>query len=147
MPFSDDWAFRDCPWCGLRDAQMQHLALNLSADRRGPTPRYWSVISCRRCGGAILIEHTPPNSPQAQLLKVVPEHGADVRVEHLPDDVRKYYEDAIRVLEAVGAHASHVDEKTARRALQFTTQVLRNLFEIPAEPAARSEPEPEDEPE
>jgi hypothetical protein len=36
----------------------------------------------------------------------------------------------IRVLEAVGAHASHVDKKTVRRALQFTTQVLRNLFEI-----------------
>jgi hypothetical protein len=26
-----------------------------------------------------------------------------------------------------------VDEQTARRALRFTTQVLRNLFEIPAE--------------
>ena len=100
-----------------------------------------SVISCPHCGRAIVIEHTPLNDPQAQLLKVVPEDGADVRVEHLPDDLRKYYEDATRVLEAVGAHASHVDEKTARRALQFTTQVLRNLFEIPPELAARSEPE------
>ena len=147
MPFSDDWAFRDCPGCGLRDAQRQHLSMNLSADRQDSTPRYWSVISCPRCGGAILIEHTPPGFPQAQLLKVVPEHGADVRVEHLPDAVRPHYEDAIRVLEAVGAHASDVDEKKARRALQFTTQVLRNLFEIPTEPAARSEPVPEDEPE
>ena len=103
------------------------------------------MISCSRCGGAILIEHTPPNDPQAQLLKVVPEHRADFRVEQLPNDVRKYYEDAIRVLEAVGTHASHVDEKTARRALQFTTQILRNLFEIPAQVAARSERE--DEPE
>jgi len=41
-------------------------------------------------------------------------------------------DEAIRVLEAVGAHTSHVDKKTARRALQFTTQVLRNLFEIPS---------------
>ena len=145
MPFSDDWVCRDCPWCGLRDAQMQHLSMNLSADRRGSTPRYWSVISCPRCGGAILIEHTAPNYPQAQLLKVVPEHGADARVEYLPDDIRKYYEEAIRVLEAVGAQTSHVDEKTARRALQFTTQVLRNLFEIPAEPAPPREPEPKDE--
>jgi hypothetical protein len=103
-----------------------------------------SVISCPRCGVAIRVEHTPPNLSQAQQLKVVPEHGADVRVEHLPDDIREYYEDAIRVLEAVGAHASHVDEKTARRGLQFTTQVLRNVFEIPAEPAARSGPEPDD---
>jgi LmbE family N-acetylglucosaminyl deacetylase len=92
-----------------------------------------------------VIEHTPLNYPKAQLLEVVPEDGADVRVEHLPDDLRKYYEDATRVLEAVGAHASQVDEKTARRALQFTTQVLRNLFEIPPELAARSELE--DEPE
>ena len=146
MPFSGDWAFRDCPWCGLPDAQMQQLSMDLRADRRGSTPRYWSVISCPRCGGAILIEHTPPNDAEAQLLKVAPEHGAVVRGEHLPDAVRQYYEDAIRVLEAVGAQASHVDEKTARRALQFTTQVLRNLFEIPAERAARSEPEDEGKP-
>jgi hypothetical protein len=103
------------------------------------------MISCPHCGRAILIEHTALNYPQAQLLKVVPEEGADARVERLPDGLRKYYEDATRVLEAVGAHASHVDEKTARRALQFTTQVLRNIFEIPAELAPRSEPE--DEPE
>jgi len=66
----------------------------------------------------------------------------DARV---PDAVRPHYEDAIRVLEAVGAQASHVDEKTARRALQYTTRVLRNLFEIPAELAAPPEPghEPE----
>ena len=147
MPFSGDWAFRDCPWCGLSDAQMQQLAMDLRADRRGSTPRHWSVISCPRCGGAILIEHTAPNDPEAQLLKVVPEHGAVVRGERLPDAIRQYYVDAIRVLEAVGEHASHVDEKTARRALQFTTQVLRNLFEIPAERAARSEPEDEGKPE
>jgi hypothetical protein len=102
------------------------------------------VISCPHCGRAIPIEHTALNYPQAQL-NVVPEDGADVHVEHLPVDLRKYYEDATRVLEAVGAHVSHVDEKTARRALQFTTQVLRNLFEIPPELAARSEPEDEDE--
>ena len=93
------------------------------------------MISCPHCGRAIVTEHTPLNDPQPQLLKVVPEDGADVRVGHLPDGLRKYYEDATRVLEAVGAHASHVDEKTARRALQFTTPILRNLFEIPTEPA------------
>jgi hypothetical protein len=60
--------------------------------------------------------------------------------ERVPDAVRPHYEDAIRVLEAVGAQASHVDEKTARRALQYTTRVLRNLFEIPAELAGPSEP-------
>jgi hypothetical protein len=143
MPLSGNSVLRDCPWCGLRDGEMQHLALNLSADRRASTPRYWSVISCPRCGGAILIEHTSPDYPPAQLLKVVPERDGDARVEHLPDEVRKYYEDAVSVLEAVGARAAQVDEKTARRALQFTTQVLRNLFKIPAEPAALSESEPD----
>jgi hypothetical protein len=141
MPFSGDWVFRDCPWCGVRDLQMQHLSSNLTANRRGSTPRYWSVISCPRCGGAILIEHSPPNDPQAELLKVVPEQVVDVRVEQLPDAVRKYYEDALAVLEAVGAHAADIDEKTARRALQYTTQVLRTLFKIPADDAALSEPD------
>jgi hypothetical protein len=61
---------------------------------------------------------------------------ACLAAERVPDAVRPYYEDAIRVLEAVGGRASHVDEKTARRALQFTTPILRNLFEIPTEPAA-----------
>jgi hypothetical protein len=43
--------------------------------------------------------------------------------------------DHIRVVGNVGAHAgdTRVDDATARRALGFTTQVLRNLFEIPAE--------------
>ena len=61
--------------------------------------------------------------------------------ERVPDALRPYYEDAIRVLEAVGARASHVDPKTARRALQFTTPILRNLFEIPTEPAALTDRE------
>jgi len=41
----------------------------------------------------------------------------------------------VRQVGNVGAHATdeRVDEETARRALRFTTQVLRNLFEIPAE--------------
>jgi hypothetical protein len=146
MTFSGDWVFRDCPWCGLRDAQMHHLSMNLSADRPGSTPRHWSVVSCPHCGGAVLLEHTPPNHPQAQLLNVVPEHSTDVRAENVPAAVRKHYEDAIRVLEAVGARASEVDEKTARRALQYTTQVMRNLFELPAELAPPSEGR-EDEPE
>ena len=59
--------------------------------------------------------------------------------ERVPDAVRPHYEEAIRVLEAAGERASDVDPKTARRALQFTTAILRNLFEIPSEPAAGSD--------
>ena len=148
MPFSADWLVRDCPWCGLRDAQMQHLALNLNADRRASASRCWSVVSCPACGGAVLIEHTAPNDPHAELLTIVPAHSADAHVENVPAAVRPYYEDAVRVLEAVGMHAANVDEKTGRRALQYTTRVLRNLFELPAEPGARPGPAagPADEP-
>jgi len=50
--------------------------------------------------------------------------------------------DHIRQVGNVGAHASDekVDEETARRALRFTTQVLRNLFEVPAELKALNQP-------
>ena len=74
-------------------------------------------MSCPHCGRAIVIEHTPLNYPQAQLLKVVPEDGADVRVEHLPDGLRTYYEDATRVLEAVGGHAIFGPLRAVRYAL------------------------------
>src|SRR5207248_530692 len=48
----------------------------------------------------------------------------------------------VRNVGNAGAHATdeRVDEETARRAFRFTTQVLRNLFEIPAELAAINEP-------
>ncbi|MFF8591862.1 DUF4145 domain-containing protein [Streptomyces sp. NPDC015220] len=41
----------------------------------------------------------------------------------------------IRAVGNVGAHASdeRVDQETAERALRFTTQLLRNLFEVPGE--------------
>jgi DNA-binding Lrp family transcriptional regulator len=44
----------------------------------------------------------------------------------------------VRAVGNVGAHASdeQVDNVTAERALTFTTQLLRNLFEVPAELAA-----------
>jgi ribosomal protein L16/L10AE len=44
--------------------------------------------------------------------------------ERVPDAVRPHYEDAVRVLEAVGAQASHVDEKTARAAMKLAAQKL-----------------------
>jgi len=43
--------------------------------------------------------------------------------------------DHVRIIGNIGAHASdeRLDEERVRRALRFTTQVLRNLFEIPAQ--------------
>ncbi|SFT12656.1 protein of unknown function [Streptomyces sp. ok210] len=52
--------------------------------------------------------------------------------------VTKSFEPAlhhIRAVGNVGAHASdeRVNQETAERALRFTTQLLRNLFEVPGE--------------
>jgi hypothetical protein len=50
--------------------------------------------------------------------------------------------DRVRKLGNVGAHASDVtvNEADAKRALRFTTQVLRNLFEIPEELKSEEQP-------
>lgn len=201
--FDQSERFRTCPWCGLHDAQMNlHGQYELATLKQ--RVRYWTLLSCPRCAGPILIETSAPNTIDA-VGQVVPDEGAEVQIDHLPEDVEEYYSGAIRVLEAgvpdaaavqlrraleaaaahcgvdsgplvkrieklidnglitrgfgdvldhirevgnVGAHASDekVDETTARRALRFTTQVLRNLFEIPAELKnldANDEPEPE----
>jgi hypothetical protein len=163
---------------------------NFDTSPPGAQSRSFSVITCPRCGGAIMIETSPPNTPQA-VLSVTPA-AESITLKHLPSDVEEFYRGAIRVLDAgvpdaaavqlrrtleaaaahheidsgalvqriqklidkglittqfgdvlhhirkvgnVGAHASdeRVDEPTARLALRFTTQVLINLFEIPAE--------------
>jgi hypothetical protein len=190
VSFDDTWIFRDCPWCGLHSAQFTTHA-HIEAARRGKPARYWSVLTCPRCGSPVTLETRPPTEP-AGVLKTIPDTAAVIDVAHLPPDVERYYRDAIRVLEAgvpdaaavqlrrtleaaaahhevktgplvqrirklieaglitadfakvldhirvvgnAGAHASDtpVDEEAARRAFRFTTQVLRNLFEIPEE--------------
>ena len=191
MPFNPNETFRDCPWCGLRDAQMNLIGAELQAPRRNSTQRCWTILSCPRCAGIVAIEHYPRGAPSSETISVVP--AAEVtQLAHLPADVAEFYRGAKRVLDAgvpdaaavqlrrtleaaaahqgidsgplvrriealierglitqgfgqvldhirkvgnVGAHASdeRVDDETARRAYRFTTQVLVNLFEIPAE--------------
>ncbi len=192
MGFSGEMAFRDCPWCGLRDTDMALLMNNAEALRPHQPTRYWSVVSCRRCAGLVAIETNGPQEGPPRVLTTVPADEQGATVAHLPPDIEKFYRDAIRVLEAgvpdaaavqlrktleasaahfdvkqgplvgqiqelidqglitkgfgnvldhvrklgnIGAHAADesVNEEDARRALRFTTQVLRNLFEIPAE--------------
>ncbi len=191
MGWSNTWAFRDCPWCGLRDAQMNVPASSLGAARVDRAPRFYTLVTCPRCGGASVIEHNAPDEGPA-LIRAFPDPGSEVSVRNLPSDVERFYRGAIRVLEAgepdaaavqlrrtleaaaaqrgvntgtliqriekliekglittefsavlqhvrrlgnLGAHADDepVEEEAARRALRFTTAVLRNLFEIPAE--------------
>jgi hypothetical protein len=191
MPWKAGDEFRDCPWCGLRDAEMNFINRDVEiVTRDGSRARMWTILSCPRCAAPTMFETLGGHG--RDIIGAYPQPDAEARVAHLPDDVERYYRNAIRVLEAgvpdaaavqlrktleaaaarhginkgalvqriegliknglitpefsqvldhvrqvgnVGAHAGdeHVDEETARRALRFTTQVLRNLFEIPAE--------------
>ena len=193
MAFGKELSFRDCPWCGVRDAHMTALVGDAQAQTARGELRLWTVLSCPRCAGVILLETNDFNEMPPKVKQAVPEDSrAGQQVAFLPDDVARFYADAQRVLDAgvpdaaavqlrktleaaaahvgikegplvarieklieqgfvtktfgevldrvrkvgnVGAHSSDetVDQATAKQALRFTTQVLRNLFEIPGE--------------
>lgn len=65
MGWSDSMRFRDCPWCGLKHAQMHLHLQNAQADRPAQTPRAWSATSCPECGGMVLLETNPTGAPSA----------------------------------------------------------------------------------
>ncbi|MGH8983541.1 MAG: hypothetical protein ACRDY6_06645 [Acidimicrobiia bacterium] len=48
MGFSDAFAFRDCPWCGLRDARMHVLIANAATGVPGASARYWALNTVRK---------------------------------------------------------------------------------------------------
>ncbi len=181
---------------------MMVLTNDAQAKRATGAPRYWAVVSCPRCAGAVLIETNSPNESPPKAIATVPEdERVGIQVAHLPADVERFYRDAQRVLGAgvpdaaavqlrktleaaaghfgindgpliarieklieeglitkgfgkvldhvrlvgnVGAHAADqtVDEAAANRALRFTTQILRNLFEIPVKLEAPEPPVP-----
>ena len=192
MGWSDSFRFRDCPWCGLRDAQMTPLATNMTANGKVGLQRTWSAISCPRCAGVVLLETSGMNQGDVTLNTYPEDVNAGHTIKFLPEEVEKHYLKAIRAIDAglpdaaavqlrktleaaadkngalknnlassiqeliakglitpefskvldrvrkvgnLGAH--HTDEEididTANQVLRFTTQVLRNLFEIPGE--------------
>lgn len=196
MPWSDDFAYRDCAWCQTKSVAMTRQVGPMHVPRAtAGAHREWTVLACPRCAGVTLIE-THPGNGFASVAGVYPKSELDrAHVDHLPDDVERYYRDALRVLEAgvpdaaavqlrrtleaaaahvgvtgktlmasiekliadghitkdfgrvlhhvrkignLGAHYTdeRVDDEAAQRALRFTTQVLRNLFEVPGELAA-----------
>lgn len=194
MAWSDTFRFRDCPWCGLREAELRVVAgPGVKVDTSDGT-RWWTIVACPRCGNLVSLRHNDPDHADAELIAALPDKGQEVDVRHLPERVAESYREAIVALEAglsdsaavqlrktleaaclhfgldvekkplvanieelirqgyvtkqfggalhhvrevgnAGAHprAERVKEEVARRALRFTTQVLRNLFEIPAE--------------
>ena len=165
------------------------------------------MLACPRCAGVVTLElNVPPgyvdapasaipgHLPAAVAASYPEDRASRARVDHLPEDVDRYYSDAQRVIDAgvpdaaavqlrktleaaaskkgvaatkatlvqniqrliddgfvtkdfgpvlqhvrkvgnMGAH--HTDEQLSeaevQRALRFTTQVLRNLFEVPGE--------------
>ena len=100
MSFDNEWKFRDCPHCGVREAQMNLVGnANTEVKRAGKPGTYWSILSCPRCGGVVAIEHFGPNH-QGQL-RVIPEPGeGSIEFRHLPDGIAQTYSDAVRVLHA-----------------------------------------------
>jgi hypothetical protein len=196
MSLEESLTVRDCPFCGTAKVQMRLFdddttkAVPVSSD----AVRFWVAMWCPICASALLVEHEDYFIEGEGLIEiaVIPAHGVENDVRHLPEDVERYYLNALKLrgvgvpdalavqlrktLEAAtahhgadsgvlvrriealiskgmitqefskaldhvrkvgnaGAHAGdeQVDQETAERALRFTTQVLRNLFEIPEE--------------
>ena len=191
MGLPGDAQYRDCPWCQTKNLALRQVS-QTTAERSNGSARHWTWFTCPRCAGVISLESNAFNEGPPMELAMVPDTRNPSDVDHLPEDVAKYYSNALtvlgagvpssaavelrRTLEAAashhgitertlvksvqkladkglitkdfetvlghirkvgnqGAHATDVDlsEEDVRRALRFTTQVLRNLFEVPAE--------------
>ena len=205
MGWSAELAFRKCPWCATEVQFTQLSSVNTPTTVSDGRQRFWVLLGCPRCGGAVTVEYSPPNHTPNIELNVLPASTDDqYRVSDAPEDVENYYRDALRVLQIgvpdaaavqlrrtleaaaahfgvksfplvkairdliaqglitaqfgdvlghirdlgnMGAHATdrRLTQEEVERALRFTTQVLRNLFEVPAElRRLGAAPDPED---
>src|SRR4051794_28226065 len=97
MPFEQDMAYRDCPWCGLRDAQMRFQGNMSAVTATNSKQRDYATVSCPRCAGLVVLE---VEVGATTVIDTMPAPGAEARVEHLPPDVERYYRDAIKILDA-----------------------------------------------
>ncbi len=209
MGFDPQWAFRDCTWCGAAMVQMDvRSKLQATPAGRGLS-RSFTVLSCPRCAGLTVVEHTADNKGHAVVSEMPRSEDVQHDVDFLPDDVGTYFGNARKALDVglpdsaavelrrtleaataaygqtsgplfkqvqkliedghvttvfepalgyirkignLGAHASdeRLSEPEVRQAMTFTTLLLRNLFELPAQVKAleaESPPPPvEDEP-
>jgi hypothetical protein len=193
MGWSQEFMYRDCPWCRAVQVQMEPIFVDATVETGGGHYRTWAAVTCPRCGGLVGIETNPPHPEYADAVRrVIPESDTQTTIQHLPSDVERYFRggvtvlragvpdaaavqlrktleaaakhvgvttqplvkavqqmiddglitkgfaavlDHIRVVGNAGAHAGaeEVDLVAAERAMRFTVQVLRNLFEIPGE--------------
>lgn len=101
MGFDERWTFRDCPHCGVRDAQFGVLGqAGIQAQRPGGHPAHWTVLACPRCAGVVAIEHSGAQSVPT-IRRVIPtEDESSVGIRHMPPGIRQTYGDAVRVLQA-----------------------------------------------
>lgn len=187
MSYKNEFNYGDCPWCKTKNVAFINVLEAASFADSSGNHREWSWLRCPRCAGAISTE-TKRNV--FEILQQVPNSQNDITVDYLPDDVSRYYSNAItamsagipssaavelrRTLEAAarhqgveertlvkaveklvekglvtksfgtvlshvrkignqGAHATdeQLSEEEVGFALKFTTQILRNLFEVP----------------
>lgn len=197
--------FRDCPWCGVKEAAMNARWSRVAVRNAAYEVRSWLAMSCPRCAGMVFVEveilsshsladdaELRPTMPIRELRAVPEGKHKQYQINHLPEDVERFFSDALRVmdagvpdaaavqlrrtLEAAAAHkgaskktlvqsveqmiadglvtkdfgdvlthvrklgnigAHYSDERLTAaevgRALSFTTQFLRNVFEVPGE--------------
>lgn len=190
MSFSEDFLYTDCPWCFTKNVALIRHGRTIDVADTKHRERQWTLTTCPRCAGAILMETHPLSLSLVQTVPL-PTNGQN-QVKHLPNDVESYYSNAQialnagipssaavelrRTLEAAAKHQgveertlvqavkklveqglvtksfesvlSHVrkignqgahagDEQLTTEeveaAMEFTTQFLKNLFEVPEE--------------
>jgi hypothetical protein len=102
MGFDNQWRFRDCPHCGVKDAQMNLVGqLSNEVPRAGQSPTWWTVLACPRCGGVVAVEHNAPSRSDNAAIRTMPEGDENLTgIRHLPAGIKRTYEEAVRALRA-----------------------------------------------
>ena len=95
MAWSDSFRFRDCPWCGVKEAQFRIIAgPGLKVETTDGT-RWWTVVACPRCGSPVSLRHNDPDHAEAKLIAAFPDKRRESDVRHLPEGVVESYREAI----------------------------------------------------
>lgn len=96
MGWSDEFKYRDCPWCGTASVAMIPTGLANTTTSVG-AHRFWMPMWCPRCGGFVVVEISSQEEVH-EVRTVIPSDVDDMKVDHLPEDVANYFSDAKKVL-------------------------------------------------